>query len=61
MILFARSHFSIGERTLYSRDIFNEADKHGYQAACLMDTMNISGMIAFSRAAKQVDIKPLIG
>lgn len=61
MILFARSHFSIGESTLSPRDIVNEAAKHGYQAACLMDTMNISGMIEFSRAAKQVDIKPLIG
>lgn len=61
MILFARSHFSIGESTLTPKDIVDRAVRHGYQAACLIDTMNISGMIEFSRKAKEAGIKPLIG
>ena len=61
MILFARSHFSIGESTLKPGEIVDEAVRLRYPAACLMDTMNISGMIAFSKAAKEAGIKPLVG
>ena len=60
-ILFARSHFSIGESTLTPKAIIEKAKAMGHSAACLMDTMNISGMIAFSKAAKEAGIKPIIG
>jgi len=61
MILFGRSHFSVGESMLKPADIIALASSLGYSAACLMDTMQISGMIDFSKAAKEAGVKPLIG
>ncbi|WP_045991512.1 DNA polymerase III subunit alpha [Halomonas sp. S2151] len=61
MILFARSHFSVGESTLKPQEIAEKAKELGYSGACLLDTMNISGMIAFTKACKALDVKPLIG
>ncbi len=41
-ILFARSHFSIGESTLTPKAIVEQAKKLGHSAACLIDTMKSS-------------------
>ena len=61
VILFAKSHFSIGESLLTPADIAIEADRLGYEAACLCDTMTVSGMIEFTNKAVKLGVKPIIG
>jgi len=60
-VLFAKSHFSIGESLLEVEEIVDEAKRLGYAAACLCDTMTVSGMIDFSKRAQKAGIQPIIG
>lgn len=60
-VLFARSHFSIGESLLTPEDIARLAKEGGYTAAALADTMSISAMVDFTKACKKAEIKPIIG
>lgn len=57
----ARSHFSIGESVLRPKQIVEQAKAAGYSGVALCDTMNITGMIEFTKAAKEAGVTPLIG
>lgn len=60
-ILFARSHFSVGESMLAPDEIPAIAAKLGYTHAALTDTMTISGIVDFTNACKKANIKPIVG
>lgn len=60
-ILFARSDFSIGESLFKAKKLPALAKERGYSACALIDTMSVSGLINFSNACKEQEIKPIIG
>lgn len=57
----ARTHFSMGESLLSPKELVETARDRGYECVALCDTMTISGMMEFIAAAKQHEIKPIIG
>ncbi len=60
-VLAARSDFSIGESTLSIDKLLDTAKSVGATAVALADTMTVSGIIDFSRKAKELGIQPIIG
>lgn len=59
--LAASSDFSLGKSLLSVKEIPELSKEFGYNAAALVDTMTVSGMIPFTNACKKVEIKPIIG
>ena len=57
----ARSHFSLGESLLSPKDIVSAAKDRGYETVALCDNMTISGMMSFISAAKEKEIKAIVG
>lgn len=60
-ILFARTHFSLGESMIDPKKVPAKAKELGYSACAIVDTMSVSGMIPFSLAAEEAGIKPICG
>lgn len=60
-ILAARTDFSIGESILSTEDLIQKAVDAGQRAVALTDTMSVTGMIDFTKRAKKVGLKPVIG
>jgi len=56
-----RTHFSIGESLLLPEQAIEAIQKTGFEAAAVTDTMSISAMPAFTKAADKFGIKPVIG
>ncbi len=57
----AHSHYSFLDSTLSPTTIVNLAKRHGLPAVALTDTANLHGAVEFMSAAKEADIKPLLG
>jgi len=60
-ILAARTDFSLGESILTTEKLITEAQNQGAKAAMITDTMSVTAMINFTKQAKAVGIKPIIG
>lgn len=60
-ILAARTDFSIGESILSPEHLVQHAVEAGARAVAMTDTMNVTGMIDFTKRAKKADLKPIIG
>ncbi|MBB4315466.1 DNA polymerase III subunit alpha [Roseospira marina] len=60
-MLATRSHFSLGESTLTTEAVLDEAKRVGATAIGLIDTMSISGMIDVSNRCTKESITPIIG
>ena len=57
----AHSHYSFLDSTLSPAAIVALAKRHGLPAVALTDTGNLHGAVEFVQAAKQADIKPVLG
>jgi len=55
------SGYSFGRSTLFCEEIARQAANYGYPAVGLVDTFALTGAIEFSREAKRVGVKPIIG
>lgn len=60
-ILAARTDFSVGESILTIDRLIEQAKEIDSKAIAVTDTMSITSMISFTRAAKDADIKPITG
>jgi DNA polymerase-3 subunit alpha len=60
-VLAARSGFSLGESILAADQIPALAKAAGQTAVALTDTMSVTGLVDFSKAAKDAGVKPIIG
>ena len=56
-----KSYFSLGESLMSPAALVTAAKEGGYDAVALADVMTISGMVEFSKKAKELEIKPVIG
>ncbi len=57
----AHSHYSFLDSTLSPAAIVALAKRHGLPAVALTDTGNLHGAVEFAQAARQADIKPVLG
>jgi DNA polymerase III subunit alpha len=60
-MLAVRSDFSLGESILDADAIIEEAARVGEKVVALTDTMNVTAMPDFTKKAKKVGIKPIVG
>lgn len=60
-VLFARSHYSIGDSMLSPEQIAKHAKELGHSAAAVSDTMSVSGMVDFTNHCVKQEVKPIVG
>jgi DNA polymerase-3 subunit alpha len=61
LLLDVRTHFSLGESVVTIPELVKYAKEKGFTAVAMCDTMNISGMIDFTKRCKEEGIKPVVG
>lgn len=60
-LLHTLSGYSFGESAINASDIPLQAANRGIEAALLADSFSLAGAIEFTKTARQVGVKPLIG
>lgn len=60
-LLCTHSTFSFGAGTATPTTLVRRAAELGYEALALTDTLNVSGAVEFTHAARETGIRPLIG
>lgn len=57
----AKTHFSLGESIYSPKQLITDAAKAGYNHVFVTDSANINSLVTVTRAAKEADIKPIVG
>ena len=60
-MLDVRTHFSLGESVVKIDELVEYAKANSYSSVAICDTMNISGMIDFSKKCVEAEIRPVVG
>ncbi len=60
-LLHAISGYSYGRSTMHATDILTYPEAQGYEAVLLADVLSLTGAVEFSRVAKEMKCKPLVG